>query len=168
MEVTRIHEGLWRWAVAGPGGAPRAATYLEHGDHMVLVDPVLPTEDVDRARFRRAIARDLARLGGAVSILCTHPADADEVAEVVHLTGGRVVGPEEPPPPGMQRLPLDAPHEAAWWSARHRALMPGRALRVSPDGVIVPGPGVDAATLLAVAPRVVIPAEGPMVTLPAA
>ncbi|MGB1626567.1 MAG: hypothetical protein ACPHET_02210 [Miltoncostaeaceae bacterium] len=168
MEVTRIHEGLWRWAVAGAGGAPRAATYLEHGDHMVLVDPVLPTDDVDRARFHRAIVRDLARLGGAVSILCTHPADADEVAEVVHLTGGRVVGPEEPPPPGMQRLPLDARHEAAWWSARHRALMPGRALRVSPDGVIVPAPGVDAATLLAVAPRVVIPAEGPMVTLPAA
>jgi len=161
-----IHEGLWRWAVTGPDGAPRAATYLEHGDHMVLVDPVLPPAGAERGRFDRAIARDLARLGGPVSILRTHSAAAHEVAEVVRLTGGRAIGPEDPPPPGMQRLSLDAPHEAAWWSAQHRALMPGRALRVSPDGVIVPGPGVDAAALLAVAPRVVIPAEGPMVTLP--
>jgi len=167
VEVTRIHEGLWRWAVAGGDCPSRAATYLEHGDHMVLVDPVLPPADADRERFHRAIARDLARLGGAVSILRTHPADAEEVAEVARLTGGRVIGPEDPPPPGMQRLPLAARHEVAWWSARHQALMPGRALRVSPDGVIVAVPGVDAAALLAVSPRVVIPAEGPMLCIPA-
>ena len=134
---------------------------------MVLVDPVLPPAGAERERFDRAIARDLARLGGPVSILRTHSAAADEVAEVVRLTGGRAIGPKDPPPPGMQRLSLDAPHEAAWWSARHRALMPGRALRVSPDGVMSAAPGVDAAPLLALSPRVVIPAEGPMLRIPA-
>jgi hypothetical protein len=49
----------------------------------------------------------------------------------------------------------------ALWSSVHRALMPGRALRVH-GGNIVPAPDADAAALLDLAPEVVVPSVGPM------
>ncbi len=160
MEVTRIHDGLWRWSVTRDG-LELASAYLEHGDAMLLVDPVIPAAVDDRARFERALARDRARLGGAVWVLLTRadePRDADEVRL---MTGGRQWTPGDPEPPGVTTIPVGEPGVAAIWSPGHRALMPGRAMTAS-SGALLPAPGVDGDALLALEPEVVIPSVGPM------
>lgn len=158
--MTRIQDGLWRWSVRR-GGYELASAYLEHGDVMLLVDPVLPPPGDDLARFERAIERDLARLGGAAWVLLTHPDDPRDSDALVAMTGGARWVPGAPAPAGLDALGTGRPGEAALWSPVHRALMPGRALVVE-RGVPVPSPGVDAAALLALAPEVVIPSLGPM------
>ena len=52
MKVHQYGDGLWRWSVG-----ERTSAYIEHGDVMILVDPLLPPDADDAARFRRAICR---------------------------------------------------------------------------------------------------------------
>jgi hypothetical protein len=160
VEVTRIHDGLWRWAVHRDGVA-LASAYLEHGDAILLVDPVLPAAGDDLDRFRRAIERDIERLGGPVWVLATRDDDPRDAQGLVAITGARAWAPGSPAPAGLESLGTGRPGECALWSPVHRALMPGRAL-IAEDGVLVGAPGVDAQALLACAPAVVIPSLGPM------
>lgn len=160
MQVDRIHEGLWRWAVAGADGE-RACAYLEHGDAMLLVDPVLPPPGDDLDRFRRAIERDLERLGGPVHVMLTRKDDPRDAEALIAMTGGRQWAPGQAPPAGVEVIPTGLGAEVALWSPAHAALMPGRAMRVE-GGAAVPVPGADATALLAVAAQVVIPSVGPM------
>ena len=160
VEVTRIRDGLWRWSVRR-GGVELASAYLEHGDVMLLVDPVLPAPGDDLARFERAIARDLERLGGPARVLLTRADDPRDADRVVAMTGGTRWAPGDSPPDGVAVLPVGTGGEVALWSAAYRALMPGRALEVR-DGALVAAPGVDAAPLLALGAEVVIPSVGPM------
>lgn len=143
-------------------GGEWASAYLEHGDVMLLVDPVLPAAGADLDRFTRAIDRDLARLGGPVWVMLTRADQRRDAEAVLAITGARVWVPGEPPPPGAEEMPTGRAGEAAVWSPTHRALMPGVALRVD-AGRLVGEPGVDVAGLLAVSPDVVVPSVGPMV-----
>ncbi|MSO44612.1 MAG: hypothetical protein EXQ74_04815 [Thermoleophilia bacterium] len=148
MVVTRIHDGLWRWAVPGADGEDRASVYLEHGRSMLLVDPVLPPAGEDRLRFERAIAHDVTRLGGPVYVMVTCarcPRDADSL---IAMTGGVSWQPRDDAPPGIQVIAVG--EDVALWSAEHGALMPGRA-GIAPDG-----------PLAALPAAVVIPSRGPM------
>ncbi len=160
VEVTRIRDGLWRWSVRR-AGVELASAYVEHGHVMLLVDPVLPPPGDDRARFERAIHRDLERLGGPAWVLLTHADDPRDADALIEMTGASRWVPGGPAPTGVEAHGTGRPGEAAIWSAAHRALMPGRALLVE-GGVPVPAPGADAAPLLALAPEVVIPSVGPM------
>lgn len=160
MQVTQISEGLWRWALS-QGGVEHASAYLEHGDEMLLIDPVLPPQGDDRERFGRAIARDLARLGGPVHVMSTRAGDARNSDELIAMTGGTRWVPGDDPPRGAEVLETGVPGEVAIWSAAHGALMPGRAITFD-AGTAVAGPGVDIAPLLALPARAVIPSVGPM------
>lgn len=168
VEVTRIGEGLWRWSVPRDG-VELASAYLEHGDAMLLVDPVLPPPGDDLARFERAIARDLARLGGRAWVLLTRSDDPRDAEATAAMTGASRWQPDEPRepaepsqpiPPGIEAISVGA-GQVALWSPVHRALMPGRAMEVR-DGALQAAPGVDAAPLLALGAEVVIPSAGPM------
>lgn len=160
VDVTRIHDGLWRWSVRRDGNE-LASAYLEHGDVMLLVDPVLPPPGDDLDRFARAIERDLARLAGPVWVMLTRAAEPRDADSVARMTGAGTWVPGDLLPTGMQALPTGRDGEAALWSNEHRALMPGTSLHVH-AGRLVGAPGVDAAPLLAMAPDAVVPSLGPM------
>lgn len=160
MEVTRIRDGLWRWSVR-QGGVELASAYLEHDDAMLLVDPVLPPPGDDLARFERAIARDLARLGGPVVVMLTRADDPRDADALVAMTGATRWVPGQAPPISVEVIPVGHGDEVALWSQAHRTLMPGRALTVQ-GGALAAAPGVDPSPLFARAPEVVIPSVGPM------
>lgn len=160
VDVTRINEGLWRWSVRRDGHQV-ASAYLEHGDMMLLVDPVLPPPGDDLDRFARAIERDLARLAGPAWVMLTRAWEPRDADALTRMTGAATWVPGDPLPAAMQALPTGRDGEAALWSEVHRALMPGTALHVH-AGRLVGAPGVDAAALLAMAPDVVVPSLGPM------
>ena len=140
MQVHQYSDGLWRWSVGS-----RTSAYIEHGDVMIVVDPVLPPEGDDLDRFRRAIARDVDRLGGAVHVLMTrngHPRDCDAL---VAMTGGAVWHPGMGQAPGgLLSLPV-AEGAVALWSTVHRALvvpdapMATGGMGMSPTAIIVTG-----------------------------
>lgn len=142
-------------------GIERASAYLEHGEVMLLVDPVLPAPGEDLSRFERAIARDLERLGGPARVLLTRAHDPRDAEALVAMTGGTRWTAGQDPPPGIEVMPVGQGDDVAFWSVVHRALMPGRAL-VADRGALVAAPGVDAAPLLALDPAVIIPSVGAM------
>ena len=142
MRVHQLAEGLWRWSVGD-----RTSAYLEHGDVMILVDPLLPPGDEDQARFRRAIARDLERLGGPVHVLLTREGHPRDAGAMVQLTGATVWDPGMgQAPAGMIALPVGEGARALW-SPVHRALVvpdPPQAdggMGMRPRAVIVTGAG---------------------------
>lgn len=139
-----------------------ASAYLEHGAEIVLVDPILPPAGEDRERFGRALARDMARLGGSVHVLLTRVNDPRDADALVRMTAGTLWAPGDPLPSGIGMHPTGIAGEVAWWSHVHRALMPGRALAAGPDGVLTAAPGADRAALIALRPAVIIPSVGPM------
>lgn len=142
MQVHQLADGLWRWSVGS-----RTSAYIEHGDVMIVVDPVLPAAGDDLDRFRQAIERDLARLAGPVHVVMTrfgHPRDADALVE---MTGGTTWHPGMgQAPAGLHSLPV-AEGAVALWSPPHRALvvpdahMAAGGMGMSPRAVIVTGAG---------------------------
>ena len=142
MEVTQLTDGLWRWSIGD-----RSSAYIEHGDQMILVDPLLPPVGDDLDRFTRAIDRDLKRLGGPVYVLLTrhgHPRDSDAIQEMTgavrwHPGMGQA-------PAGIYSLPV-AEGAVALWSPVHRALvvpdpyMAQDGMGMRPAAVIVTGAG---------------------------
>ena len=142
MKVTQIADGLWCWSIGD-----RSSAYMEHGDQMILVDPVLPPAGDDLDRFTRAIERDLVRLGGSVHVLLTrhgHPRDSDAIEQMTGAVRWHPGMGEAPA--GMYSLPV-AEGAVALWSPVHRALVvpdphmaPG-GMGMRPDAVIVTGAG---------------------------
>jgi len=147
MQVHQYGHGLWRWSVGS-----RTSAYIEHGDVMIVVDPVLPPEGDDLERFRRAIERDVDRLGGPVHVLMTrhgHPRDCDAL---VGMTDGTVWHPGMgQAPAGLLSLPV-AESAVALWSPVHRALvvpdapMADGGMGMRPTAIIVTGAAGSAST----------------------
>jgi hypothetical protein len=147
MQVHQYSDGLWRWSVGS-----RTSAYVEHGDVMIVIDPVLPPDGDDLDRFTRAITRDLGRLGGPVHVLLTrngHPRDSGAVAA---MTGGAVWHPGMgQAPAGLLSLPV-AESAVALWSPVHRALvvpdapMADGGMGMSPSAIIVTGADGSAST----------------------
>ena len=108
MDVSRIRDGLWRFAVPHPAwtpdcdrpdGWPRivGAVYAEYDEAVVLIDPLVPEDVSDHERFWRALDRDVQRLARPVLVLVgsvDHGRSADAVAERYRASsrGVRVVG----------------------------------------------------------------------------
>lgn len=74
MQVDRIADGLWRWTAPHPAWTPAetpyggwardvSCVYHEAPDGIVLIDPLVPDDADDGARFWRALDRDVARIG---------------------------------------------------------------------------------------------------------
>lgn len=104
MLVQKIAEGLWRWEVAHPDWKPEfdrpngwgrmvASIYAELDDAVVLIDPLVPGDAAQSARFWSALDRDVDRLARPLLILvgCVdHGRSADEVAARYRERGSRV------------------------------------------------------------------------------
>lgn len=146
VEVVRIDEGLWRWSThyeewrQGVG-----CVYLEAPDAIVLIDPLVPEQQAEAARFWEALDRDVERAGVPVHVLVTvfyHVRSADEVVRRydgrLHVVsrartaiGKRtdvaadVFRPGDPLPGGVEALSSGRATEVVYWIPRHRALVPG-------------------------------------------
>ena len=104
MKVSRIRDGLWRWVVPHPGWKPEfdrpdgwgcmvGSVYAEYDEAIVLIDPQLPVDAADEARFWKALDGDVERLGRPVLVLVgsvDHGRSANAVA-VRYRAAGRTV-----------------------------------------------------------------------------
>jgi glyoxylase-like metal-dependent hydrolase (beta-lactamase superfamily II) len=149
VDVQEIARGLWRWTAPHPEWTPGAdwpeevgCVYYEGADAVVLIDPLVPTDEADR--FWDALDRDVERAGQRVVVLRTvhwHHRSTDEVIArhpgALMWTGGS----NEPLPTGIEAYPVERADETLFWIAEHRALLCGDVLlgtegggvRVCPD-----------------------------------
>lgn len=144
MDVTRIDEGLWRWVTAHPAWSPGddwqrevGCVYWEADDAVVLVDPLVPTDEPERDRFLEALDHDVRRHGLPVVVLLTcawHRRSADELAERYQ---GRVIEPpaDEPLPGGAVAVRAPSAEEVVFWLPAARAVVPGDVLLAADGGL---------------------------------
>ncbi len=146
MQVEEIDAGLWRWTGRHPEWRQEVAClYLETGDGVCLIDPLVPPEDEER--FLAALDRDVERAGGAVHILLTvywHGRSARRLAEryrgrlwahaPARAPVERRVGPPsdlfragDPLPGGIEAFAVRG-SEVAYWLPGKRALVFGDAV----------------------------------------
>ncbi len=138
MEVTRIEDGLWRWTTAHPAWTPDedwdrsvGCVYWEGPSEIVLVDPLVPTDEEERRRFWEALDRDVERLGRPVVTLVTCSWHDRSEAAVSTRYGGRVVGPLDDDatlPDGVGAVHVPVADETVWWLEGARAVVPGDTL----------------------------------------
>jgi glyoxylase-like metal-dependent hydrolase (beta-lactamase superfamily II) len=118
VNVMRIGEGLWRWTGRHEEWRQEVGSvYVETGDGVCLVDPLVPPEET--ARFWEALDRDVARSGAEVHVLVTVFWHTRHAAAMVERYGARV-----------------------WAASRGRAAVARRAGAVSdpfPTGAALPG-----------------------------
>ena len=150
----RIDDGLWRWSTHyGEWGHDVGCLYVESEDAVVLVDPLVPEEPVEEARFWRALDRDVARCGAPVHVLVTvfwHTRSAGRMverygAEVHAVSGARATIARRAGdvtayrsgstlPGGILSLPTARSNEVVFWLPEHRALATGDVILGADDG----------------------------------
>jgi glyoxylase-like metal-dependent hydrolase (beta-lactamase superfamily II) len=144
VEVTRIDDGLWRWTTPHPDWKPGAdwdedvgCVYWEAADATVLVDPLIPTDEVERRRFLDSLDRDVERRRLPVAILLTCSWHARSCAELAERYAGRVAGASELDalPADVAAVPAPTAEEVVYWLAPARAAVPGDVLLGTEDGL---------------------------------
>jgi glyoxylase-like metal-dependent hydrolase (beta-lactamase superfamily II) len=142
MEVDKIAPGLWRWTAPHPEWRPDAdwprdvgCIYYEGPDAVVLIDPLVPADEM--TRFWEALDRDVDRAGRPVVVLRTvhwHQRSIDEVA--ARYAGARVwTGKSDGAlPVGVEAHPVEPAEETLFWIDEHRALLAGDVLLGTEDG----------------------------------
>jgi glyoxylase-like metal-dependent hydrolase (beta-lactamase superfamily II) len=146
MELHQVRPGLWRWVTFHPEWRADVGSVAYEGpDDLVLIDPLLETDD--------ALDALIARAGKPVVVLVTvfwHTRSADRLAG---RHGARVLGPSggaaavrrraptmEPFRPGVPLLPgvvalaTARGSEVVYWVPEHRAVVPGDVLLGAPGG----------------------------------
>ena len=158
MDVQRLSEGLWRWTGVHPEWEPEAeygvprevgSVYYEAADAVVLIDPIIPSED--RERFLDALDRDVERAGRPVAILLTSHWHGRSSAELAERYGGEIRAAGEfagakpfalgdTLPGGVETFDAHFHGEALLWIPAHGTLVSGDMLsvangrlRVAPD-----------------------------------
>ncbi len=156
MDIDELRPGLWRWTAPHPewqpestGWGPDVASVAVTGAELVLIDPLVPAGD-DRASFWAALDRDVAA-DGPPHVLLTVPWHRRSTAEILDRYGDRRLwlyeaGEREGLEPtdtfawgdelpgGLRAFDGHWFHEAIFWLADHRALVPGDVLLGAPDG----------------------------------
>jgi glyoxylase-like metal-dependent hydrolase (beta-lactamase superfamily II) len=162
VDVQELKPGLWRWTARHPDWTPEeggpdgwepeiGCVYYEAADAVVLIDPLVPDDAVER--FWRALDRDLK--GKPLAILITvfwHARSAQQIAE---RYGARVwINPREltrtlerlpaelleqfelgdPLPGGVEAYDADRKNEVVFWIPQHRALVAGDVLLGTQEG----------------------------------
>lgn len=143
MDVQRIDEGLWRWTTPHPEWKPEddwpqdvGCVYWEADAAIVLVDPLIPSEEAERNRFLEALDRDLERVGRPVEILLTCEWHGRSAAELSARYTGAVRKPfGGEAPAGVTVLGAPTAEEVVYWLVDARAVVPGDVLLGSEDGV---------------------------------
>jgi glyoxylase-like metal-dependent hydrolase (beta-lactamase superfamily II) len=138
MKVQELRPGLWRWTARHPDWGHREVncSYLETPDAVVLVDPLVPSDEEER--FFRALDADVERLGLPVAIALTSPwhrRSADELAQR-YRADIHVGGYLESFPGGMH------PNDVVLYAASHGALFTGDTIvdgELCPEGWLSAG-----------------------------
>lgn len=146
MQVVRLAEGLWRWtAHYEEWGEDVGSVYYEAPDAVVLIDPLVPSERTQAARFWEALDRDVERAGVPLHVLVTVFWHARSAGEIVRRYDGRlhvvsraraatqrrtgavtdVFRPGEPLPGGVQALASGRATEVVYWIPQHQAVVAG-------------------------------------------
>jgi glyoxylase-like metal-dependent hydrolase (beta-lactamase superfamily II) len=149
MDVTRLADGLWRWtAYYEEWRDTVGCVYYEGPDAIVLIDPLVPTDPSDAARFWKALDRDVARVARPVHVYVTvfwHVRSAGEIVErydgTLHAPSRAraanekragvptaVFRPGDALPGGVEALATGRSTEVVYWIPVHRALVPGDVL----------------------------------------
>jgi glyoxylase-like metal-dependent hydrolase (beta-lactamase superfamily II) len=192
MEVVRVAEGLWRWSTHyAEWRHDVGCVYYEAPDAIVLIDPLVPEEPPEAARFWEALDRDVKQAGVPVHVYITIFWHARSAGEVVRRYHGRLhapsraraanerrtgVAPEtfrpgDPLPGGIEALPSGRAAEVVYWIPEHRAIVPGDVLlgddhgglRLCPESWLPAG--ADHARLrAALKPLLGLPVEGVLVS----
>jgi glyoxylase-like metal-dependent hydrolase (beta-lactamase superfamily II) len=162
VDVQEVLPGLWRWTTRHPEWTPEeggedgwdevvASVFYESPSGIVLIDPLVPAGD-ERARFLRALDRDVERAGRAPSVLLTiywHERSAAELA--ARYDGATVWAPAR----ALHRMSIDVTHafepgddlpgglvaidsqrggEVLFWLPGPRTLVSGDVLLGTPEG----------------------------------
>jgi hypothetical protein len=139
MEVQKLRDGLWRWTAPHPAWTPGTdwprdvgCVYYEAADSVVLIDPLVPSEPVEEARFWRALDRDVERLGRPVAVLLTIRWHERSVEAVAERYGGSLWrrGAGGDLPASVEAFDVAPAEETAFWLPEHQALVPGDSLVV--------------------------------------
>jgi glyoxylase-like metal-dependent hydrolase (beta-lactamase superfamily II) len=161
MEVTRLAEGLWRWTAPHPEWTPEeggsdgweqevASLYLEAPDRVVLIDPLVPSDERDR--FFDALDRDVERASRPVAIVLSlydHERSAAELGERygaelwapaasvprIAATVTHPFAPGDALPGGLEALDAGRRGEVLLWIPAHGTLFTGDAILGAPDGL---------------------------------
>jgi glyoxylase-like metal-dependent hydrolase (beta-lactamase superfamily II) len=155
VDVLEVSPGLWRWTGWHEEWKETVGSvYVETGDGVVLVDPLVPPDDADR--FWSALDRDVQRVGGDVHVLVTvfwHTRDTAAMVDryrarvwaplrgrkAIERRAGVVTDPYRPEdqlPGGVQALGTARAAEVVYWIAEHQALVPGDVLIGDGEGGI--------------------------------
>jgi glyoxylase-like metal-dependent hydrolase (beta-lactamase superfamily II) len=155
MKVEKLAEGLWRWTAHHEEWRDEVGcVYLEAPDAIVLIDPLVPSETTEAARFWKALDGDVRRAGVPVHVLVTVFWHVRSAGEIVRRYGGRlhassrarpaiqrrteavtdVFRPGDRLPGGVEALPSGRATEVVYWIPKHRALVPGDVVLGHEDG----------------------------------
>ncbi len=147
MDVVEIAPRLWRWTGYHEEWKENVGSvYCETNDGVVVIDPLVPSEDANR--FWRALDRDVERAGNRVHVLVTvfwHARSAPALVDrysarvwagtraraAVERRGAAVTDPfrpGDPLPGGVQALATARSTEVVYWLPEHRTLVPGDVL----------------------------------------
>ena len=147
--MTRFADGLWRWTTYYEEWHDTVGcVYYEAPDAIVLIDPLVPAESSEAARFFKALDRDVARVAQPVHVYVTvfwHVRSAGEIVRrydgTLHVpsraraanekragVAASVFRPGDALPGGIEALATGRATEVAYWIPEHRALVPGDVL----------------------------------------
>jgi len=147
MEVLSVASGLWRWTGFHEEWKEEVGcVYYEAPDALVLIDPLVPSEDEER--FWTALDRDIERADRPVHVLVTvywHTRSTKEIVErygaqvwapsraraAVARRAGKVTDPFRPDdllPGGVDALATARSSEVVFWLPQHGTLVPGDVL----------------------------------------
>jgi hypothetical protein len=159
--ATELARGLWRWTARHPDwhpgafGAEVGSFALAAGDHLLLLDPLLPDDgDDDQAAGVLERLDALAEAADHVAILITihyhvrsavplserydgriwgPPKAGDKLGDTSRFT---VLDPAEPGPAGAQAFAIGRPQrtERPLWLPSHDAIAFGDTIVTTPDG----------------------------------
>jgi hypothetical protein len=153
MEVTELAAGLWRWTGHHEEWKQDVGcVYVEAPDAIVLIDPLIPSED--ESRFLTALDRDVKREGKPVHAVVTifwHARSAGALARRYDArlwapSGGRaaverrtevvtdVFRPSDALPADIQAYPSGRSTEHVLWIPHHRTLVPGDSILGDDEG----------------------------------
>ena len=173
--MQRIDEGLWRWTTAHPDWREGdewerevGCVYWEAEDAVVLVDPLVPSEEAERAHFLEALDRDVARLGRPVAIALTCEWHERSAAELAGRYGAHVHGvgrAADGLPRAVVAHEIAVAREIVYWLPGARSVVPGDVLLGTADGLtLCPEPwlerrGGHARLVTELAPLLELPVE---------
>jgi len=142
VEVTRIVDGLWRWTTAHPDWKPGddwervvGCVYWEAGSAIVLIDPLVPTDERGRADFLEALDRDVERVGRPVVVLLTCAWHERSSTELVERYDGRLVSGSGELPNGVEAIDAASEPERLVWLERPAALVVGDLVLGTGEGL---------------------------------